>query len=155
MNKQSISVSRRTFLGLTTLFCLSGCGKQAESVSSTAAREGKINFKASFGDMEKAKSKDGSDAIIVEITFANKSDETVGIESAYIVDAFQNSTALVPAELERDLGEGLATVIEPGEKTTVELAYTLIDNSDVTVEVRKAYGSIDTEAEFAKTFSLT
>lgn len=155
---KAANMSRRAFLGLATMLVTagtSGCGKQTETGSASLARQGKIDFKASFGSMKKTETTDGDDAAIFEITFTNESDETVSIGSAYIVDAFQNSTALVAAEVDRDLGQGLATVVEPGKETAVRLAYTLIDDSDVTVEVRKAYGSIDTEAEFAKTFSLT
>lgn len=158
MHEITDDMTRRAFLGFATMLVtagISGCGKQTESRSASLARQGKINFEASFGSIEKTETTDGDDAAVFEVAFTNESDETVSIESAYIVDAFQNSTALVPAEVEQDLGKGLAAAVAPGEETTIRLAYTLIDDSDVTVEVRKAYGSIDTEAEFTKTFSLT
>ncbi len=157
MNEKSNCMTRRTFLAIAAALAsigASGCGARGSDGVDSAARSGEIDFSASFGDMERAEASDGSDAVVVEIAFENGSGYTTSIGAAYIVDAFQGGTALTAAETGRDLGEGLSTVVGPGESATVRLAYALIDESDVTVEVRKAYGSLDTEAEFARTFPL-
>lgn len=78
---------------------------------------------------------EGSPAIIVDFTFTNNSDKATSFAVACSPKAFQNGVQLETAIVTDDLGNGYMAEIKPGATTTARLAYSLTDQSDVTVEV--------------------
>lgn len=94
----------------------------------------------------------GAPAIIVDYTFTNNSDDAISFAVACSQKAFQNGVQLETAIVSEDLGNGYMAEIKPGATTTARMAYSLTDQSDVTVEVEKLISLDDTvlaEATFS------
>ena len=94
----------------------------------------------------------GAPAIIVDYTFTNNSDDANSFAVACSQKAFQNGVQLETAIVSEDLGNGYMAEIKPGATTTARMAYSLTDQSDVTVEVEKLISLDDTvlaEATFS------
>lgn len=94
----------------------------------------------------------GAPAIIVDYTFTNNSDDATSFAVACSQKAFQNGVQLEIAIVSEDLGNGYMAEIKPGATTTARMAYSLTDQSDVTVEVEKLISLDDTvlaEATFS------
>ena len=96
---------------------------------------------------------EGNPAVIVDYTFTNNSDEATSFAVACSPKVFQNGvqleTAIVTGE---DLGNGYMAEIKPGASTQARLAYSLSDQSDITVEVEELFSLDDTmlaEATFS------
>ena len=96
---------------------------------------------------------EGAPAIIVDYTFTNNSDEAVAFAFACNAKVFQNGVQLEPAIVTEDLGNGYTAEIKPGATTPARIAYSITDQSDVTVEVEKLI-SLDDTLLAEKTFSL-
>ena len=96
---------------------------------------------------------EGNPAVVVDYTFTNNSDEATSFAVACSPKVFQNGvqleTAIVTGE---DLGNGYMAEIKPGASTQARLAYSLTDQSDITVEVEELFSLDDTmlaEATFS------
>ena len=96
---------------------------------------------------------DGNPAVIVDYTFTNNSDEATSFSAACYAKVFQNGVQLEPAIVtSEDLGNGSIAEIKPGATTQVRSAYTLTDQSDISVEVEELFSLDDTmlaEATFS------
>lgn len=87
---------------------------------------------------------EGKPAIIVDYTFANNSDDATSFAVACSQKAFQNGVQLETAVVLDDLGNGYLAEIKPGATTSARMAYSLADESDVTVEVTELISFDDT-----------
>ena len=95
---------------------------------------------------------EGNPAVIVDFTFTNNSDEATSFAVACAQKAFQNGVELEMAITTDDLGNGYWAEIKPGASTQARLAYSLTDDSDVTIEVEELFSLDDTmlaEATFS------
>lgn len=95
---------------------------------------------------------EGNPAVIVDFTFTNNSDEATSFAVACSQKAFQNGVQLETAIVMDDLGNGYMAEIKPGATTQARLAFSLADESDVTVEVGELFSLDDTilaEATFS------
>ena len=95
---------------------------------------------------------EGNPAMIVDFTFTNNSDEATSFAVACSQKAFQNGVQLETAIVMDDLGNGYMAEIKPGATTQARLAFSLADESDVTVEVSELFSLDDTilaEATFS------
>ena len=95
---------------------------------------------------------EGNPAMIVDFTFTNNSDEATSFAVACSQKAFQNGVQLETAIVMDDLGNGYMAEIKPGATTQARLAFSLTDESDVTVEVSELFSLDDTilaEATFS------
>lgn len=95
---------------------------------------------------------EGNPAIIVDYTFTNNSDDATSFAAACYPQAFQNGVQLETAIVTDDLGNGYYAEIKPGATTSARIAYSLSDESDVTVEVSELIFLDDTllaEATFS------
>lgn len=87
---------------------------------------------------------EGKPAIIVDYTFTNNSDDATSFAVACSQKAFQNGVQLETAVVLDDLGNGYLAEIKPGATTSARMAYSLADESDVTVEVTELISFDDT-----------
>ena len=87
---------------------------------------------------------EGKPAIIVDYTFTNNSDDATSFAVACSQKAFQNGVQLETAVVLDDLGNGCLAEIKPGATTSARMAYSLADESDVTVEVKELISFDDT-----------
>lgn len=87
---------------------------------------------------------EGKPAIIVDYTFTNNSDDATSFAVACSQKAFQNGVQLETAVVLDDLGNGYLAEIKPGATTSARRAYSLADESDVTVEVTELISFDDT-----------
>lgn len=87
---------------------------------------------------------EGKPAIIVDYTFTNNSDDATSFAVACSQKAFQNGVQLETAVVLDDLGNGYLAEIKPGATTSARKAYSLADESDVTVEVTELISFDDT-----------
>lgn len=95
---------------------------------------------------------EGAPAIIVDYTFTNNSDDETSFAVACYAKVFQNGVQLDSAIVSEDLGNGYMAQVKPGASTTARLAYSITDQSDVTVEVTELISLDDTilaEATFS------
>lgn len=93
----------------------------------------------------------GDPAIVVELTFTNNSDEATSYYLECSDKAFQNGVELGTA-IVSGLETNYTTELKPGASVTVYRAYSLSDESDVTVEVEEWLSWDDTilaEATFS------
>lgn len=96
---------------------------------------------------------EGNPAMIVDFTFTNNSDEATSFAVACSQKAFQNGVQLETAIVMDDLGNGYMAEIKPGATTQARLAFSLTDESDVTVEVSELF-SLDDTILAESTFSV-
>ena len=88
---------------------------------------------------------EGNPAIVVDFTFTNNSDEATSFAVACSQKAFQNGVQLETAiVMDEDLGNGYMAEIKPGATTQARLAFSLTDESEVTVEVSELFSLDDT-----------
>lgn len=95
---------------------------------------------------------EGNPAMIIDFSFTNNSDEATSFAVACSQKAFQNGVQLETAIVMDDLGNGYMAEIKPGATTQARLAFSLADESDVTVEVSELFSLDDTilaEATFS------
>lgn len=87
---------------------------------------------------------EGNPAMIIDFSFTNNSDEATSFAVACSQKAFQNGVQLETAIVMDDLGNGYMAEIKPGATTQARLAFSLADESDVTVEVSELFSLDDT-----------
>ena len=87
---------------------------------------------------------EGKPAIIVDYTFTNNSDDATSFAVACSQKAFQTGVQLETAVVLDDLSTGCLAEIKPGATTSARMAYSLADESDVTVEVKELISFDDT-----------
>jgi hypothetical protein len=98
---------------------------------------------------------EGKPAIVVDFTFTNNSDKDANFMFAVSSKAFQNGVELETAVITDDgfkLADALKD-IKPGTTIPVQLAYTLSDTSDVSIEATELI-SLDDTMLAKKTFSV-
>lgn len=132
---------------------LSGCGGDAASGSSAAdpaaeaeeqqAPEVQSDYAVTIDGSTLTTDYEGAPAIIVDYTFTNNSDEDTSFAVACSAQAFQNGVQLETAILTEDLGNGYLAEIKPGASTQARLAYSLTDQSEVSVEVEELFALDD------------
>ena len=143
-------------------FALAGCGSSddAPADDATGGQEEQAEPEAPASDYAVTidgatvtEDYEGNPAVIVDYTFTNNSDEATSFAVACSPKVFQNGvqleTAIVTGE---DLGNGYMAEIKPGASTQARLAYSLSDQSDITVEVEELFSLDDTmlaEATFS------
>lgn len=144
-------------------FALSGCGGTSSSAEdSTPAEEQpaesqvsestQSDYAVTIDGSTVTTDYEGAPAIIVDYTFTNNSEEDTSFAVACAQKAFQNGVQLENAIVTEDLGNGYMAEIKPGSTTTARIAYSLTDESDVTVEVQELFSLDDTmlaEATFS------
>ena len=95
----------------------------------------------------------GKSAIVVTYTFENASDEAQSFMVAISAKCFQNGVQLDTAIVDDIDAQSTMNDVKPGASTTVQKAYLLDDQSDVTVECSELI-SFDNEILAEKTFSV-
>ena len=144
-------------------FALSGCGGSSSSADDSAPAEAQpaesqvseptqSDYAVTIDGSTVTTDYEGAPAIIVDYTFTNNSEEDTSFAVACSQKAFQNGVQLENAIVTEDLGNGYMAEIKPGSTTTARIAYSLTDESDVTVEVEELFSLDDTmlaEATFS------
>ena len=138
---------------------LAGCGDSDEAPANDAPAEQAepeapaSDYAVTIDGATVTEDYEGNPAVIVDYTFTNNSDEATSFAVACSPKVFQNGvqleTAVVTGE---DLGNGYMAEIKPGASTQARLAYSLSDQSDITVEVEELFSLDDTmlaEATFS------
>ena len=88
---------------------------------------------------------EGNPAMVIDFSFTNNSDEATSFAVACSQKAFQNGVQLETAiVMDEDLGNGYMAEIKPGATTQARLAFSLTDESEVTVEVSELFSLDDT-----------
>lgn len=140
---------------------LAGCGSSdeapADDVSSEQTEQAEPEAPASdyavtIDGVTVTEDYEGNPAVIVDYTFTNNSDEATSFAVACHAKVFQNGVQLESAITTDDLGNGYMAEIKPGASTQARLAYSLTDQSDITVEVEEFFSLDDTmlaEATFS------
>ena len=140
---------------------LAGCGSSdeapADDVSSEQTEQAEPEAPASdyavtIDGATVTEDYEGNPAVIVDYTFTNNSDEATSFAVACHAKVFQNGVQLESAITTDDLGNGYMAEIKPGASTQARLAYSLTDQSDITVEVEEFFSLDDTmlaEATFS------
>lgn len=95
----------------------------------------------------------GASAIVVTYTFTNNSDKAVPFMTAISAKAFQNGVQLDTAIVEDIDAQSTMNEIKSGATTTVQQAYVLDDQSDVSVECTELI-SFDDTVLAEKTFAV-
>ena len=146
---------------VSTPLTLAACGGDgskdgAEATSEEQAQEAEpetaSDYAVTIDGCTVASDYEGSPAVIVDFTFTNNSDEATSFAVACSQKAFQNGVELEMAITTDDLGNGYWAEIKPGASTQARLAYSLTDDSDVTIEVEELFSLDDTmlaEATFS------
>ena len=132
---------------------LAGCGNDAAdgsaaTDSAAAAEEQKApevqsDYAVTIDGSTLTTDYEGAPAIIVDYTFTNNSDEDTSFAVACSAQAFQNGVQLENAIVMDDLGNGYLAEIKPGASTQARLAYSLTDQSEVSVEVEELFALED------------
>ena len=163
------SVSRRCLAVTLALaaalapLALSGCGgtsspaedstpAEKQEAEGQVAEQAQSDYAVTIDGSTVTTDYEGAPAIIVDYTFTNNSDEETSFAMACTQKAFQNGVQLEIAIVTEDLGNGYTAEIKPGSTTTARIAYSLTDESDVTVEVEELFSLDDTmlaEATFS------
>ncbi len=140
---------------------LAGCGSSdeapADDVSSEQTEQAEPEAPASdyavtIDGATVTEDYEGNPAVIVDYTFTNNSDEATSFAVACHAKVFQSGVQLESAITMDDLGNGYMAEIKPGASTQARLAYSLTDQSDITVEVEEFFSLDDTmlaEATFS------
>lgn len=170
--KKSIMVGRRALVVLAvavaalTPMTLVGCGSSSAD-DAAAEQAGQAEPEATQAEPEAAQSEyavsidgttlttdyQGAPAVIVDYTFTNNSEKATSFAVACSPKVFQNGVQLETAITTDDLGNGYMAEIKSGASTTARLAYSLSDESDITVEVEELF-SLDDALLAEATFSV-
>lgn len=149
---------------LVGCFALAGCsssGGSSSSASSDAAEvtpassteQASAKYDVSIDDCQVTTDYSGKPAIIVTYTWTNNSEKATSFMVAIDAATFQNGVELGTA-IASDLdSQAYMSEIKPGATTTVQQAYLLNDQSDVTVECSELI-SFDDTIIAEKTFSV-
>lgn len=116
-------------------------------------KSGSSDYTVTIDDFELAEDYSGEAAIVVTFTFTNGSDEDTSFLSAIHAKCFQNGVQLDTA-IVSDIDSGSTlNELKPGATITVQEAYKLDDESEVTVECVE-FLSFNDEVIAEETFSL-
>ena len=105
----------------------------------------------------KAQATDGSDVIVVEYTFKNKTAETTKFDSVIKTTAMQNGKLLPVAVTYEAEGYDILTVaqdVKSGDKIKVQKAFKLISDTDAVEITADATDTASTDAPVVKSFNL-
>lgn len=137
---------------------LAGCGNSDEAPADDAPAEQTepeapaSDYAVTIDGATVTEDYEGNPAVIVDYTFTNNSDEATSFAVACHAKVFQSGVQLESAITMDDLGNGYMAEIKPGASTQARLAYSLTDQSDITVEVEEFFSLDDTmlaEATFS------
>lgn len=125
----------------------------AEPASSSAQEQAAAKYAVTIDDCQVTTDYSGAPAILVTYTWTNNSEKATSFMVAVSAKAFQNGV-----QLDRGVVSGADTSssmneIKPGATTTVQEAYVLDDQTDVTVECTELI-SLDDTVIAEKTFSV-
>lgn len=149
-------------LAAVSMAILPGCGGETaagsgqtadEPVESQQAEEVESSFDVTIDGCTVTTDYEGAPAIVVDFTFTNNSEEDTSFAVACSQKAFQNGVQLESAIVTEDLGNGYLAEIKPGATTEARMAFTLTDESDVTVEVEELF-SLEDKTLAEQTFSV-
>lgn len=126
---------------------LTGCGDDASSGSAGTdaaaeeqeSEEVQSDYVVTIDGATVTTDYEGAPAIIIDYTFTNNSDEDTSFAVACSQQAFQNGVQLETAVVTEDLGNGYMAEIKPGASTQARIAYSLTDQSEVSVEVEELF----------------
>lgn len=124
---------------------------QAAPASSTAQATPK--YAVTIDDCQVTTDYAGKPAIVVTYTWANNSDKATSFMVAVSAKTFQNGVQLDTGVVSDIDAQSSMNEIKPGATATVQQAYVLDDQSDVTVECTELIGLDDTVIA-EKTFSV-
>lgn len=124
---------------------------QAEPASTASQAETK--YVVSIDDCQVTTDYEGKPAIIVTYTWTNDSDKATSFMVAVSAKAFQNGVQLDTGIVSDIDAQSSMSEIKPGATATVQQAYVLDDQSDVTVECTELI-SFDNTVIAEKTFSV-
>ena len=162
--KKVVTIQRATVICLVgTLLVasvtLAGCGSDegtsADNATSQEAQQveqADSDYVVTIDGCTVTTDYEGAPAVIVDFTFTNNSDEDTSFAVACSQKVFQNGVQLESAIVSDDLGNGYMAEIKPGATTQARLAYSLTDQSEVSVEVEELFSLDDTllaEATFS------
>ena len=125
--------------------------QQASKTDEAPAAEAK--YKVSIDDCTVTADYADKPAIVVTYTFENASEEAQSFMVAISAKCFQNGVQLDTAIVDDIDAQSTMNDVKPGASTTVQQAYLLDDQSDVTVECTELI-SFDSEILAEKTFSV-
>ena len=133
----------------TSPLALAGCngsdaGDDAPAAEQPAEEKASSKYVVTIDGSTVTTDYEGKPAIIVDYTFTNNSDDATSFAVACSQKAFQNGVQLETAVVLDDLGNGYLAEIKPGATTSARMAYSLADESDVTVEVKELISFDDT-----------
>lgn len=166
--KKSTMARRRALVVLAvaatalTPLALVGCGsssagdapaEQAEQGEAAEPEAAQSEYAVSIDSSTLTTDYQGAPAVIVDYTFTNNSEKATSFAVACSPKVFQNGVQLETAITSDDLGNGYMAEIKPGASTTARLAYSLTDESDITVEVEELF-SLDDALLAEATFSV-
>lgn len=127
-------------------------GDEAQEPQQASQAEAAAKYAVSIDGCEVGADYEGKPAAIVTFTFTNNSDEDANFMMAVADKAFQNGVQLERAIITDIDNESSMKDIKPGSSVSVQEAYVLDDESDMTVEVTELISFDDTilaEATFS------
>ena len=131
----------------------------AASPSSAATSEqakeegGEAKYTVSIDDAALAQDYSDKDAVVVTYSWTNNSDETTSFLTTFSGKVFQNGVELDTAIVQGIDSSLVMADVKPGGSTQVQMAYSIRDRSDITVEVHP-WISFNDEILAERTFSL-
>lgn len=127
----------------------------AASTASASSQASSSEYAVTIEDATVQEDYKGNPALVVTYSWQNNSNDTCSFASALMGTCFQNGVQLDTAIVTGDINsEGYLAQVKPGSGTTVQIAYSLKDNSPVEVEVKKLI-SFDDTALASKTFEIS
>ncbi len=133
-------------LAFAVPFTLAGCGGDAADDSAAGeeqTEEVQSDYAVTIDGSTLTTDYEGAPAIIIDYTFTNNSEEATSFAAACMPKAFQNGVELETAIVNDDLGNGYTAEIKPGATTQARIAYTLADESEVSIEVTELFSLDD------------
>lgn len=127
-------------------------GDEAQEPQQASQAEAAAKYAVSIDGCEVGADYEGKPAAIVTFTFTNNSDKDANFMMAVADKAFQNGVQLERAIITDIDNESSMKDIKPGSSVSVQEAYVLDDESDMTVEVTELISFDDTilaEATFS------
>lgn len=158
------NISRRSMLGFAAALgmgVLTGCSDSDSSDKSDkkpakakAQSKPKSKYAVTIDNCTKVQDYEGNPAVIIDLTFTNNSKKTTSLAAECQIQVFQNGTEMETAITDQDLGNGYMGDVKPGASMQAKVAYSVKDNSEISVEVSEAV-SFDDEKIAEKKFSLS
>ena len=143
---------------LAMFACSGGSGEAATNASSgdapqQAAQQENSKYAVSIDDCVVTADYGGDAAIVVTYSFTNNSDKATAFFTAVSAKAFQNGVQLDTGIVQDVDAQSSLNEIKPGATATVQEAYLLDDQSEVSVECTELI-SFDDTIIAEKTFSV-